>query len=77
MNLTAWHVGTGGPGRIHRPGPDCLCPREACGLVDTGRINQVCPEHAPRHRRLLRGHLATKCPGRVATDVLPAGVKAA
>jgi len=41
----------------------CLCPKEACGYVDSARANPNCAQHGPNQARTMRStHLSTDCP---------------
>jgi hypothetical protein len=57
-----WHVGRSFSDT--RLEDSCPCPKAACGLVISDRIDGACTEHPwQRGKTMRQGHLPADCPG--------------
>ena len=60
--MDAWHWGRSWTG--HALEDACPCPKEPCGLVNTGTVLDECEQHNPlRAKSSRQGHPASDCPG--------------
>jgi len=61
VQVERWHTGRSWTG--HEIEDDCPCPKEPCGLVDTGRAVAECLQHpVGRAKSMRQGHRAGACP---------------
>jgi hypothetical protein len=67
--ITGLHVGRHWPGEYRDKfkgllEDECPCPKEPCGLVDSGKADPDCPQHGPGTEKTMRSmHSAEDCPG--------------